>query len=196
MTVLSEILSSRVRAKIFQLLFGAQFLEIHMRGLQRRSGFAIGTVQAELGKLVRLGLVEKRVDGNRTYFKANENNLLFPDIRRLVLKTDGLVGLLRDTIKGKESIQLAFVFGSIASGQVSSESDIDLMVIGRLGLRELSPLLSRLQETVGREINPHLYSPTELRKRLQNQDHFVQQVLEGPKLFVTGSEDDLRTMAR
>ena len=93
MSLLSEILSSNIRADIFRLLFGVTDSELHMREVERRSGYAIGTIQSELKKLLRLDLVVKRKDGNRTYYKANRNHPIFSDIQRLVLKTVGLVDI-------------------------------------------------------------------------------------------------------
>ena len=95
MDVLAKILSSGVRAEIFRVLFGPSAEELHMREIQRRIGFAIGTIQAELRKLLELDLVKKRRDGNRVYFSANRENPLFNDIHNLVLKTAGLVDVLK-----------------------------------------------------------------------------------------------------
>lgn len=91
MNMLAEILSSRVRAELFRLLFGISSEELHMRELARQSGCAIGTIQTELKKLGRLDLVTKRKDGNRLYYRANREHPLFRDIQSLVVKTVGLV---------------------------------------------------------------------------------------------------------
>ena len=96
MDVLAKILSSGVRAEIFRVLFGLSAEELHMREIQRRSGFAIGTIQTELRKLLELDLVQKRRDGNRAYFSANREHSLFIDIHKLVLKTAGLVDVLKN----------------------------------------------------------------------------------------------------
>jgi DNA-binding transcriptional ArsR family regulator len=87
MSLLSEILSSKIRADIFRLFFGVSDNELHMREIERRSGYAIGTIQSELRKLLRLDLVSKRKDGNRTYYRGNKDHPLFLDIQRLVFRT-------------------------------------------------------------------------------------------------------------
>ena len=96
MDVLAKILSSGVRAEIFRVLFGLSAEELHKREIQRRSGFAIGTIQTELRKLLMLELVKKRRDGNRVYFSANRGNPLFIDIHNLVIKTAGLFDVLKN----------------------------------------------------------------------------------------------------
>ena len=116
MSLLSEILSSKIRADIFRLFFGVSDNELHMREIERRSGYAIGTIQSELRKLLRLDLVNKRKDGNRTYYRANKDHPLFLDIQRLVLKTVGLVDILQNKLTKSQEITIAFVFGSIVIG--------------------------------------------------------------------------------
>ena len=83
--------------------------------------------------------------------------------------------------------------GSVAEGRPTAGSDVDLMVIGSLGLRKLTGLLSDVGLTLGREVNPHVLSRREYRRRLADGDHFVTNVLGGPKLFVIGTENDLAT---
>ncbi len=194
MSSLAEILSSKIRAEIFRLLFGTNDEVLHMRDIERRSGFAIGTIQGELKKLLSLDLVLKEIDGNRTYYRANKSHPLYNDIHSLVLKTTGLVDVLKDALNTPK-IKLAFVFGSFARGEESADSDIDLMVIGSLGLRDITKLLTDSQEKTLREINPHAYSMNEFKKKNKADDHFVSQVVNGPKIFIIGNEDELKTMA-
>ena len=95
MRLLSEILSSKSRAESFRLLHGVNSAELHMREIERRSGCAIGTVQSELKKLLRLDLVITQKDGNRLYSRTNRDRPLYPDIHALVVKSNGLVDILR-----------------------------------------------------------------------------------------------------
>jgi predicted nucleotidyltransferase len=153
------------------------------------------TVRQELQKLARLGIVEARRSGNRTYFRANALHPLYPDIRNIVLKTSGLVDVLRGALTGPR-VQFAFVFGSIASGTEQATSDVDLMVLGTIRMRELSGLLTESVATLGREINPHILTLEEFSKRRAAGDHFITSVLASTKLFVIGSEVELEGMGR
>ena len=190
MIILAEILSSRVRAEIFRLLFGVNEVELHVREIERRSGLNISTVRQELEKLERLDLVIARRDGNRLYYRANRDHPLFSDIHNLVVKTSGLVDILREAVD-KEGVKIAFVFGSIAGNQADAGSDVDLMVIGDVGRRTLSGWLTGIQEKIEREINPHVLSEEEFARKKQSKDHFLFNVLSSPKLFIRGSEDEL-----
>ncbi len=194
MSILSEILSSKVRAEIFRLLFGLNPDALHVREIERRSGFAIGTIQTELKKLHRLDLVLKKRDGNRLYYRADQHHPIFSEIQSMVIKTVGLLDILKDALGNHKAIRVAFVFGSLAKGSENAESDIDLMVIGNIGLRSLSRLLEGLTEKLGREINPYILTPEEFNHRKFEKEHFLTQVLQDTKLYITGDEDDLKTV--
>jgi len=193
MNILAQLICSRVRAEIFRVLFGLQGGEVHLREIHRQAGFAIGTVRQDIEKLVKLGLVNRRRNGNRVYYSANEKHPIHSEIRLLVLKTAGLADALGSALKA-DNIRFAFVFGSMASGMAAAESDIDLMVVGEIGLRKVSSLLSGVGNKLGREINPHVLSSGEFSRRIHQKDHFLTSVLASPKLFVVGSEHDLATM--
>ena len=195
MSTLSDILSSRVRAEIFRLLFGLNEKELHMREMERQATLSLGTIRQDLQKLVKLDLVQARRDGNRLYYRANSDHPLFPEIRNLVLKTAGLVEVIKSALD-REGIEVAFIFGSLARSKERAESDVELMVIGTIGLRSLSSRLAGVSEQIGREINPHVLSIEEFRRRKQNGNHFLSNVIASPKLFIIGSENDLEAMGR
>jgi DNA-binding transcriptional ArsR family regulator len=195
MNTLIEILSSRTRAEIFKLLFGPSEEELHIREIQRRTGLNDSTIRQELVKLLRLDLVIDRKDSNRLYYRANKSNPLYPDIRNLVIKTIGLVDVIRDALQDKR-IQIAFVFGSLSNGKETAVSDVDMIIIGKLGMRAVSALLSGAADKIGREINAHVMTGDELRKRYGVKEHFIISVMKSPKLFVVGTEDDLKAMAK
>lgn len=193
MNTLPEILSSKVRAEIFRLLFGLNQAELHVRELERQTKLAIPTIRQELKKLARLDLVRARRDGNRLYYQANVQHPLYTEIRSIVLKTSGLIELLQDVLDN-DHIRAAFVFGSIARGEAGAESDVDIMVIGDVGLRKITGMLSGIAESIGREVNPHVMTLKEFQKRKKSGEHFLRRVMRSPKLFIHGNEDDLRAM--
>jgi predicted nucleotidyltransferase len=195
MKILEEILGSRTRAELFRLLFESPDRELYLRELQRQSGVSMRPIQEELNKLLRTGLVKTRKDGNRLYFSANSEHPLFPEIRHLVEKTVGFHGLLRAALADSD-IKNAFIFGSVASGTARPNSDLDLFVIGNLGLRKLSALLSGLSDRIGRVINPHVLTEDEYRRKIRAKEHFITSVMDTPKIFIIGDEDELKRMGK
>ena len=195
MNLLAEILSSKIRSEIFRMLFGVNDEALHMREIERRSGLSIGTIQQETKKLLHLNLILKRKDGNRIYYRANKEHPLYAEIRGLVLKTVGLADFFRNALKVNPNIQFAFVFGSLARNEENDKSDVDLMIIGEITMRQLTALLSGVSDHIGREINPHILTVREFLKRKSAKDHFLTQVLESPKIFIIGKANELTELA-
>lgn len=128
MTDLVDIASSRVKAEIFRLHFGLRQPELYLRELARQSGLSLGTVQQELRRLTRVGVVSARKDGNRVCYRANAQHPVHGQLRSLMLRTDGLAGVLHQELQAKQ-VPLAFVLGSGARGDTRAASDV-----GDLGL--------------------------------------------------------------
>jgi predicted nucleotidyltransferase len=165
--------------------------------LARRLGVPSSSLQRELQDLTEAGILKSHRQGRMVYYQANGESPLFPDLRGLLLKTAGLVDILADALKPlRTKIPLAFVYGSIASGQERSDSDIDLMVVGDISPVDLAVPLRHARELLGREINPTVYSSAEFRKKRMAKDHFLTEVLTKPRLLVLGSEHELDKAAR
>jgi DNA-binding transcriptional ArsR family regulator len=188
---LLKILFPRARAEILRLLFVPNQTELHLRELVRQSGLTLGTVQQELEKLYRADLLISRRDGNRRYYRANREHPVFSDLQQLVLKTAGLRDVLHRALAAIRGIDVAFIFGSLAAKAGQADSDVDLMVIGKAGLRELAPALRKASQTVGREINPHTYTPFDWRKQRRARDPFLRNVMATEKLFLEGDAHEL-----
>ena len=160
--------------------------------LARRLGVPSSSLQRDLRDLTKAGLLKNHRQGRMAYYQANSDSPVFPDLRGLLLKTAGLVDVLLDDLRPLAAkLRIAFVYGSIASGQEQSDSDIDLMVVGRVSPAELALPLRHARELLGREINPTVYSPAEFDKKRAAKDHFLTNVLAKPRLFVIGGKDDL-----
>lgn len=195
---LLHLLFPQVRAEVLRLLFGdagreLHGRELHGRDLARQSGLNVKTVQDELEKLSRADLVTSRRDGNRRYFRANASHPLFVDLQQLVLKTAGLREVLAGALGSVDGVEVAFVFGSLASGPGKAASDVDLLVIGDAGLRKLAGPLRSAGQVLGREINPVTMTAAEFR-RGRKKNPFLVDVLGKPKLFVKGGPDELERL--
>ncbi len=160
--------------------------------LARRLGVPSSSLQRELQDLTEVRILKSHRQGRMAYYQANADSPLFHDLRGLLLKTAGLVDVLKDALKPLASkLRIAFVYGSIASGSEQHDSDIDLMVIGSVLPMELAVPLRRAREFLGREINPTVLTPAEFGKKQKAKDHFLTRVLDKPMLFVIGNRDEL-----
>jgi DNA-binding transcriptional ArsR family regulator len=190
-----EAIFPKVRAEMLRLLFAEPSRELHLRELTRLSGLTIGTVQQEVARLKKADLLQARRDGNRLYYRANALHPIFPELRQIALKTTGLRDQLANALENPPGIDLAFVFGSAASGATGATSDVDLMVIGKIGLRTLAPLLRPVTTTIGREVNPHVLAATTFTTKARSGDAFLTNVIKAPKIWIIGDSDELGKLA-
>jgi len=186
-----EAIFPKVRAEIMRLLFADPTKEFHLRELSRLSSLALGTIQQEVGRLKKADLLTARRDGNRLYYRANTRHPIFPELQGIALKTTGLREQIADALADIPGIEMAFVFGSCASGTTGAGSDVDLLVVGNVGLRALAPRLRPLTLTLGREINPHVLSRESLSAKSRTGDAFIANVIAAPKIWITGDADEL-----
>jgi predicted nucleotidyltransferase len=192
---LGALLLGRTRLAILSLLLTRPDRRLYLRQIIRLLGTGQGAVQRELARLVRAGILLKTREGNLAYFKANRSSPVFEELRMLIQKTAGIAGLVRTALVPLAgSIERAFLYGSVARGDERSESDADLMIIGDVSFFDVVSAVSPLQETLGREINPTVFTEAEYAKRLRDNDHFLTQIEAAPRIEILGGSDDSRSM--
>jgi predicted nucleotidyltransferase len=190
---LADALFAKVQQRVLGVLFGnprRSFYANEVIGLAR-SG--TGAVQRELARLEAAGLVTVTRVGKQKHYQANASSPVFEELRALVLKTSGLADLLRGALAPvAQSVRAAFVYGSIAKGEDTAASDVDLMVISdRLTYADLFAALEEASGQLGRKVSPTIYSSKELSKRIKQDSAFVTRVLAQPKLWLIGADSDL-----
>lgn len=193
MSSLSD-LFPKARSEILRLLFEAGEKEIHLRDIARLADLSPAALQKELTALASKELVLTRRDGNRLYYRANTGHPLYPELHGLVVKTAGIIPELQRALAPVEGIEVAFVFGSTAAGMAKSGSDVDLLILGDVGLRKVNPALRGITESLGREINPVCVTPAEWRDKCHRGDAFATRVSTEPKLWLKGGPDALAAM--
>jgi predicted nucleotidyltransferase len=179
------------------VLFGEPGRSSYASELIRTAGTGSGAAQRELARLEESGLVVARRIGHQKHYQANASTPLFEELRSIVLKTVGLAEPLREALQPLSSaIRAAFVYGSVARATDRSESEIDLMIISdSLTYGEVFGALERVAKSVGRPVNPTVYTVAEFSKRARGENAFVTRVLKQPRVWVIGSEHDLPVTA-
>jgi DNA-binding transcriptional ArsR family regulator len=192
-----RVLFGKARRAILSLLFTHADQPYYIRQIVRIAGVGQGAVQRELRQLTNAGIVTRAVRGRQVYYQANQQCPIFQELHSIVVKTVGLGDLLRSALQPLAAkIRIAFVYGSMASANEGSRSDVDILIVGNVSFAETVSRLSPLQETLGREINPSVYSVAEFRQKLSRRNHFLRSVIETKKLFLIGDERELARVAR
>jgi predicted nucleotidyltransferase len=146
----------------------------------------VSSLQRELTALTEVGILENKRDGNRVYYRADTQCPIFHELSSILTKTSGLVDQIKDGI--------AAVFGSLARSEEQSDSDIDLLVVGDVGLGDLVPVLQKTEVKLSREINPIVYTEEEYKSKVLSGDHFLISILETERLILIGDEHELDQM--
>ncbi len=189
-------LLSPTRQGILASLFLRPDKEWYLSELAASLGTGPSSLEREIDALVRVGILEKRVDGRRSYIKANQDSPIYPELHGLVEKTSGIVPMLREAIAPTKGLKIGFVYGSVARGEEGAASDVDLMLIGNLSTMDISPKLRAVEKAVGRQINPTVFSRDEFAKSLTQKNHFLRTVMRNKKIMLVGTEDELEAIAR
>jgi predicted nucleotidyltransferase len=193
--MLQKIFSSRARVEILSAFFMNPERELYLREVARLTGEDYKNVSMELRNLSEIGLVSSKTKGNLKYFRLNKEFVIYEELKSIFMKTRGAVGILREAVSTKRNIDYAFIYGSFVTGEERAESDIDLMVIGRISLEGVLALIRGPEEKLSREINVSVYDLEEISKRAKDHDPFIMEVLGGSKIMLIGDEDELRRIA-
>lgn len=189
----SELLfPNQYRRKVLALLLMNPHKWVHLRELARLTDASPGTLKKELDGLMGAGLLKSQKMGNQTQFSANTEHPVYPELFGLIRKTIGLHDVLATALEALDGkLEVVFVFGSMAKETETSQSDVDVMVIGDVTFGEVVNALYDVQTIVGREINPKVMSRTEWQLKQDEGNSFVKELLTQPKIFIVGSEHDL-----
>jgi len=188
---LPNLLSSKVRQKLFRLYFSQTNRRYYLRELERLLDEPVGNIRRELLRWSKAGLFLREKVGNLTYYSLNKSFPLYEELRTIVSKTIGIEYILKEGLKGIESIVLAIIYGSVASGEDTGDSDIDVLLIGNPDMDELVNNVQEMEKELGREINYVLYTPEEFKRKKEARNIFIIDVLRNPKVFIIGEEHDL-----
>ncbi len=189
---LATLLFKDYRRRVLGLLLLHPEKQYHVREIARLTGTVAGTLHKELTSLADAGVLVKEPIGNQVEYSANRDCPIFEELASILRKTSGIVDVLADAlILISKKIAVAFVFGSVARGKETAGSDIDVLVVGEITFTEVVKALYPVQEILGREINPKVYSKKEWKKMLRSEDAFIKEVMANDKLFIVGGANEL-----
>lgn len=189
--MLGDIIISRVRVKILQLFFLAPGRIFHVRDIVRRTDEEINAVRRELAHLEKIGLMTKERRANRLFYNLRRDYPLYYDLLELIVKTSGLGG---DIIKNKVKlgkIKLAMISGKFARGLPRSTNEVDLLIVGKVVLPEISQIIRQEEVRREREINYTVMTEEEFEFRKRRRDPFVMDILRRSRIMVLGDEEEL-----
>ena len=194
--MLEKLLGSEARVKILNLFLLNAGSEYYLREIAQRTGLAVRSVQRTAKDLTDIGILHRERRGNSVYFRLNGGNPIVPDLKAIFLKTIGLGDQVRERLTGESKIDAAFIYGSVAKGDETATSDIDLAMIGDLPPQTLTGLLEDLERVTGRDVNATVFTRAEWKARIESGEHFVTTLLREPKIMLLGLDAELGALGR
>jgi len=191
---LSDALFSKVQQRVMALLFGQPERSFYTSEILRHVDSGVGAVDRELNRLHRSGLVTLKRVGNQKHYRANKDAPVFDELRGLLEKTVNVTAPLKKSFEPyANGIHSAFVFGSVAKGSDTADSDVDVLVIGDgLNYSDLYTAAQEAELTLKRPVRPLFMSSHDWQRRASDEGSVLNKISQSPKLFFIGSEDELR----
>lgn len=191
----SNLFRSKIRQELLALFFTNPQARYYVRQLQDMFKVSVGSLHRELRHLEEIGVLKSEAQGNLRFYSANTSYPLFDELKRIVAKTVGVEGSLREALRETPGISFAFIYGSFAAGREIERSDIDLFLIGQFDEAALNRKLRDLESYLAREINYTSMKEDEFKEERKKKSPFLKTVLSEPKLFLIGDESELRRLA-
>jgi predicted nucleotidyltransferase len=191
---ISMTLFGKVRREVLALFYSDTDASFNVNEVIRELDLGTGAVHRELKRLAEAGILEKLKVGNQIRFKANSNCVVFSELKTLMQKTSGILQSINKALHPfREMIQFAFIYGSCAKGDMKTESDIDLMIVGDVDMVEIMTALHEPRMNLKREINASVFEPVVFAERLK-QKGFIKRISAGEKVFLIGTENEFRKL--
>ena len=192
-----EFMFSSYRRQVLAVLYLHSDQQFHVRELERITGISAGSLHRELTAMARSGLLTRQKIGNQVFYRVNIECSIYEELSSIFRKTMGLTSMLQEALSDLDSeIDVAFVFGSMASGRQTEGSDLDVCVLGDASMLEVVKALSEVHESLLREINPVVMRTATFSESLASQDRFITRLMNEPKLFIKASSDELEELTQ
>ena len=192
---LIDFIFSPYRRQMLAVLFLRPDEQFHVRQLERLTGISAGSLHRELKAMAIAGLLRRESQGNQVLYQAERECPIYEELASIFRKTVGLAMVLRDGwLKLADRIDIAFVFGSMATGKQHADSDLDLCVLGDVELFDVVKALGSVQDNIRREINPVVMSTARYIDQLAEHDRFIERLDGEPKIYVMGGEREFRKL--
>jgi predicted nucleotidyltransferase len=191
---LADALFTPVQQRVLGLLFGQPDRRYQSAELIRLVRGGVGAVHRQLSRLASCGLVTVTHVGNQKHYQARRDSPIFEDLHGLVVKTVGVAEPLRKALgRIAKGIRAAFLYGSVAKGADKAKSDIDVMVISdTVTYAEVYEALQEAEAILGRTVNPTVMTQAQWRAKRARSDSFAARISAQRRVFLIGSDDDLR----
>ena len=192
--MLEKLFGSKARVSLLTLFCLNPGKQFYVREIERKTHLSYISVSNELKNLQEFGLLKSKFNGNQKNFWIDEHFVLYEELQKIILKTEGVTKTIMDTFSSLKNVDFLFIYGSFASGKANVQSDLDVFIVGNAGYDEVIDIIVKNEKETGRQINFTMYKQEDLLSRIKNQDSFIMNVVNEPKIMLIGSENEFKAL--
>ena len=181
------LLNSKLRRKLLTYSFTHPDENYYVRELSHLINEDPGNLSRELKRLEGEELYTSVTKGRVKFFSLNKRYPLFEELKKIIFKTEGVQGSLKDLVQKYDGITLAFIYGSYAKNGERKTSDIDLVVVGAFPRDPFTRRVRQLESQLNREINFAAYAKSEFAKERKKEGGFLNLVLKDKIIVLKGT---------
>ena len=189
--IINRLFSSKIRTKLLDAFLSLPKARFYIRELERKINEEAKNISRELKNLESIGLLTSETQGNQKFYSVNEDFFLYSELKGIISKTTGVLGLLKEALAKLKGIEAAFIYGSYATGKETESSDVDLIIVGKPDLTELNEEINGLEDKLNREINYMCFDREEYEERKKTEDAFISEILTEEKILLQGSGNEI-----
>lgn len=179
---IEHLFGSVTRTRILRTFLNNSNQQFFMRELSRKINIQLNAVRREVANLEQLGLLTAAGSGYKKFYKLNDTNILFPELKALIAKSQFLIEQkILQKIDGLGKLDLLLLSGKFVN---QNNASVDMLVVGRINRDNLKEEISKLQVELGWEINYTLMSGKEYLYRLEVGDKFLYHLLEARRIIL------------
>lgn len=160
--------------------------EVSITDLAEAAHLAYPTAHREVARLLDAGILAEREVGRTRLVRANPDSPLTEPLRQILLVSTGPVALLAEEFAEIPGVESAFLYGSFAARVQGIDgpapNDIDVMVVGTPDAAAVYDACARVEQVVGRPVNPTITT----RNELSRESGFLEHVRANPTVRVMG----------
>ena len=195
MSQIGKALFTATQRNVLGLLYAHPEQSFYTKEILRLTGMGVATIKRELDRMVDSGILSFTKVGNQHHFQANPDCPIYEELLSIVSKTFGIADVISEALLPlDDQIEYGFVYGSVAKGNETAKSDIDLLVVteSSLAYADLMTVLVAAEQSLGRPINPSIYTNEQIKTKLKENNAFITRVMEQPKIWIKGNYNDIR----
>lgn len=182
-------ITSKLRSKLLSYFFTNPEKSLYVRELAVILNEDPGNLSRELRKLEEEGVFISSSRGRVKFYSLDKGYALFNELKKMIFKTDGVEGSLKQIVSGYAGIKCAFMYGSHAKGKEKKSSDIDIVIVGAYPRDDFTRKIRALELRLGREINFNSYTNDEFNRERKKSGGFLNLVMKGRIVLLKGRID-------